>query len=160
MEVKAPHPGRHAEGYDLPALVRAYAQANQLKHLFRQGWLRAGVPRSLCESVAEHSYGVALLTMFLADRIAPELDMEKLLRMALLHDLGEAHAGDITPAMNVSREQKEALERGAVRRVLAGLDGEADYLALWEAYEEGACPEARFIKAVDRLEMALQAPSS
>lgn len=157
MEIKAPHPERHADGFDLPALVRTYVHANQLKHLYRQGWLRAGVGRELCESVADHSYGVALLAMLLADQLAPELDTERLLRMALLHDLGEAHVGDITPAMGITKQVKVERERRAVQTVLAGLPAADVYLELWDAYEACACPESRFIKAIDRFEMALQA---
>lgn len=140
----------------LPVL-EAYFELHQLKHLYRQGWLRAGISRTLCESVAEHSFFVALLCLFIADSCYPEVDTSKLVRMALLHDAGEARAGDITPHDGVSREEKLRLEREAVSRVFSELPRRAEYLALWEEYEAGTSFEARLVRQVDRLEMGLQA---
>lgn len=140
----------------LPPLVRAYIQATQLKQLYRQGWLRRGVPADMCESVAEHTFGVALLALFLLP-LFPHLDALTVLQMALLHDLGEAIAGDFTPQDNISPDEKHRRERDGVRAIVADLpDGQA-LLALWERYERNDTPEARFVRQIDRLEMALQA---
>ncbi|MFY0583321.1 HD domain-containing protein [Cystobacter fuscus] len=65
-------------------LLEAYFELHHLKHLYRQGWLRVGIPRDTCESVAEHSFFLALLCLFLADSCFPEADASKLVRMALL----------------------------------------------------------------------------
>jgi putative hydrolase of HD superfamily len=138
-------------------LIEAYFEFNHLKHLYRQGWLQRGVPHARCESVAEHTFGVAVLALFLADAHFPELDASKVLRMALLHDFGEIYAGDMTPADGIDRGAKLRLERRAVRQVLSKLPRGSDYIALWEEYERGASPEARFVRQIDRLEMALQA---
>lgn len=156
MITKTDHPARHV-GPDTAPLLRAYFEINQLKLLLRQGWLSRGVAATQCESVAEHSYGVALLALFLGEAHFPELDMPRVLRMALLHDLGEVYVGDLTPAHGVPEADKKAAERDAVTRVLRGLPGAAGYLDLWVDYAAQRSPEARFIKAVDRLEMALQA---
>jgi putative hydrolase of HD superfamily len=157
MQTKAPPPVNLLSGRKASPLIEAYFELNQLKQLFRQGWLRVGLPRERCESVAEHSYGVALLCLFLADAYFPEMDASKVVRIALLHDLGEAYAGDLTPHDGVSREQKHALERQAAERILAKLPRGAEYLALWDEYEHGASLEARLVRQVDRLEMGLQA---
>ncbi len=138
-------------------LIEAYFELHHLKQLYRQGWLRVGVPRETCESVAEHSFFVALLCLFLADSCFPEADAAKLVRMALLHDAGEARAGDITPHDGVGREEKLRREREAVQKLFAELPRGADYLALWEEYEQGTSFEARLVRQVDRLEMGLQA---
>jgi putative hydrolases of HD superfamily len=138
-------------------LIEAYFELHHLKQLYRQGWLRVGIPRETCESVAEHSFFVALLCLFLADTCFPEADASKLVRMALLHDVGEARAGDITPHDGVSREEKQHREREAVQRIFSELPRGADYLALWEEYEQGTSFEARLVRQVDRLEMGLQA---
>ena len=76
--------------------------------------------------------------------------------MGLLHDFGEIHAGDIVPG-RMSLQAKHELERSAVERVFSRLAKGKDYLAIWEEYEAGATPEARFMKEIDRLEMGLQA---
>ena len=138
-------------------LLRAWFEAAHLKQLFRQGWLKRGVAPERCESVAEHTFGVALLCLLLLDSRDDGLDREKVLRLALVHDLGEIHAGDITPVDGVPADEKSRREREAVRRTLGGLPGGDGHLAAWEEYEAGATPEARFVRQVDRLEMGLQA---
>jgi len=157
MQTKAAAPATFLQGRSAQALVQAYFEFNQLKHLYRQGWLRVAIPRERCESVAEHSFGVALLCLFLADSHFPEADVSKLLRIALLHDIGEARVGDITPHDGVSKAEKEAQERIAVQQVLGALPRAAEYVALWEEYEHGTSLEARLVRQVDRLEMGFQA---
>ncbi len=156
METKRSGAIRHLADTDASALVRAMYEFQHLKTLYRQGWLRAGVPRDQCESVAEHSMGVAMLSLFLADAHFPQLDRTKILLLALLHDFGEIHAGDIVPG-KMSLEEKHELEKAAVGRVLAKLPNGKEYLAVWEEYEACETPEARLVKQVDRLEMGVQA---
>lgn len=157
MRTKATPPVAHLSGQALLPLIQTYFELNHLKQLYRQGWLRVGIPPERCESVAEHSLGVALLCLFIADTWFPEADGAKVVRIALLHDLGEARVGDITPHDGVSHGQKHALERQAMEQILRGLPRGAEYLALWEEYEQGTSFEARLVRQVDRLEMALQA---
>jgi putative hydrolase of HD superfamily len=156
METKGPMPRSLFPVGAFGPVLDAYVQINQLKQLFRQGWLRRGVSRDRCETVAEHTAGVAWLTLLLAPE-SEGLDADRALRMALIHDLGETHAGDITPADGVSATDKFARERKALQEVVADLPGAGVWLALWEEYESGQSPEARFVREVDRLEMGLQA---
>ena len=157
MRRKANGPLAAAELEELPPLVRAYAQWNQLKQLYRQGWLRRGIPVEQCETVAEHTFAVALLTLMILDRYFPELDREAALSMALLHDLGEVYTGDLTPSDDVAAHDKHRRERASIERVLGELEHAQAYIALWEEYEQGHTPEARLVREVDRLEMGLQA---
>lgn len=154
MQTKAPAPITYLRQKETLPIIKLYFEFNQLKQLYRQGWLRHEIPPEQCETVAEHSFGVAVLALLLAE---PPLDLLKVMRLALLHDFGEIYAGDITPADEIPLAQKQALERGSMRRVLGRLpDGEA-YIALWEEYEAQASAEARFVQQIDRLEMVLQA---
>lgn len=139
------------------ALIRAYFEFNHLKNLFRQGWLVAGIPRERCESVAEHSFGVAILGLLLCDQIYTDLDPLKVIRMALLHDFGEIYAGDFTPKDDVTPEEKRRLERESISRVLGSLPQGDVYLALWDDFETGDSREAQLVHQLDRLEMGLQA---
>jgi putative hydrolase of HD superfamily len=157
MQTKGPHPATYLQGTDAPPLIRACFEWSHLKQLYRQGWLRRGIPPERCESVAEHTFGVAMLALFLADTSHADLDPLKVLRIALLHDLGEVYAGDLTPGDAVDPEEKHALEEQSVIRVLSKLPQGPGYIALWQEYEQGASPEARLVRQVDRLEMALQA---
>ena len=156
METKRAQAARHLAGKKGHPVVEVFYEFNHLKTLYRQGWLRHGIPKDQCETVAEHSMGVALLALFLADEFFPALDKGKLIRMGLLHDFGEIYAGDIVPG-KMSLEAKHALERKSVERVFAKLSRGRDYLAVWEEFEAQATPEARFMKEIDRLEMGLQA---
>lgn len=156
MESKRAQAIETLAGKDVLPIVRVFYEFNHLKSLYRQGWLRAGIPKAHCETVAEHSLGVALLALFLADAYCPELDKGRLVRMGLLHDFGEIYAGDIVPG-KMSLTDKHELERQSVERVFGRLPNGADYLAVWEEFERGETAEARFLKEIDRLEMGLQA---
>jgi len=163
MITKAPGPDERLEletGAD-PALA-AYLRLMRLKRLYRQGWLKRGLPEQLCESVAEHSFGTALLALLLAGPGGEagdfgHIDVGHATLLALIHEMGESYAGDITPVDGVSRESKERLEREAIMKALDGHPDREWLLALWEEFEEGLSPEARFVRQLDRLEMGLQA---
>ena len=157
MKTKAPLPLEQLQGKQVLPLIEAYFEFNHLKQLYRQGWLLREVPAERCESVADHSFGVALLAMLLAETHFPELDAGKVIRLALLHDFGEIYAGDITPFDGIDRAEKVRREQAGVAQVLAKLPQGERYLALWEEYEGQHSPEARFVRQIDRLEMALQA---
>ncbi|MCB9742496.1 MAG: HD domain-containing protein [Alphaproteobacteria bacterium] len=121
-----------------------------LKALPRAGWVRVGVPAP--ESVASHSWGVAWLVLALCP---PGLDRGRALAIAVLHDLAEVRVGDITPHDGVPEALKHAREAEAMRGLLAPLPGGEELMALWQEY--GESPEGRFVKACDKLDMALQA---
>jgi putative hydrolases of HD superfamily len=161
METKAENPVSLLKDQNLDPVIRpvirAYFELCQLKQLYRQGWLRGGVSRERCESVAEHSFGCAVLASWLAQAYYPELDVCKVLCMALLHDFGEIYAGDIIPGDAVEPEEKRRREAASVSKVFADLPGGAAYLGLWEEFERNETPEARFVRQIDRLEMGLQA---
>ncbi|MCJ8282524.1 MAG: HD domain-containing protein, partial [Rivularia sp. ALOHA_DT_140] len=129
----------------------------QLKQLYRPGWLHIGVSPHNCESVAEHSFCVALLALVLTDEYSIELDSAKVVRMALIHDLGEIYAGDFTPADKIDKYQKYQLEKQSVTKVLEKLPHALKWVALWEEYEKGESAESQLVRQLDKLEMALQA---
>lgn len=120
-----------------------------LRDVDRAGWKRVGIDRP--ESVAEHTFGVALACLLLAP---PELDRAKLLAMALLHDLAEIDVGDLTPYDGVPRDEKKRLESQAIERRLAH---RPDLVALFHEAEEGTSPEAAFLAHADKLDMGVMA---
>lgn len=155
MQTKFPKSDFHSRE-KASSLLTFFSEINQLKQLFRQGWLRRMRPET-CETVAEHTFVTAMMAWMIAEECFPALDSQKVLRMALLHDLGEIYAGDITPADNVADSEKYQREKDAVEKIFSRLSKGEQWLALWEEYETGATPEARLVKQVDKLEMALQA---
>lgn len=157
MKTKAANPIRHLKGKDTLSIIKLYFEFCHLKQIYRLGWLQRGISPLRCESVADHSFGVAMLAMFLADKHFPHLDTSKILRIALLHDFGEIYAGDITPTDRISRTEKVRREYASVIKVLSPLPGGNRYIKLWLDYVDGRSPEARFVCQVEKLEMALQA---
>lgn len=145
------------QGGEIPPLIKAYLELNQLKLLYRQGWLRRGISPERCETVAEHVFSMALLAWWICDQHFPTLNRERVLRMTLAHELGEIYTGDLVPADGVSPVEKHQREREGLSQVVDGLASGPEILALWEEFEAGETPEARFVRQLDRLEMALQA---
>jgi putative hydrolase of HD superfamily len=161
MKIKGPNPSDMLSSRGNPTLL-ALLQTMHLKRLYRQGWLKRGVPESACESVADHSFGVAMLALLApapADIDGRLLDRGRAVLLATVHELGEIYAGDITPVDGVSKEEKNRRERESVERLAAGLDPEtaASIRELWEEFESERTPEARFVRMLDRLEMGVQA---
>ena len=115
-----------------------------LKQLPRTGWVRSNVEHP--ESVAAHSWGMAILALRLAPK---ELDLIKVLSMCLVHDLPEVIVGDLTPHDDTTN--KAELEHDAMKHLAP------EWLALFEEYEVGESKEARFVKQIDKLDMGLQA---
>ncbi len=157
MKTKAKIPISALEGHETLPVIQVYYEFVHLKQLYRQGWLMRGIQPEKCESVAEHSFGVAVLALLLADAYFPALDRAKLLKMALIHDFGEIYAGDIVPGTEIGSAEKHALEKKAATQVFEKLPNGAAYLEVWAEYEDHQTPEAQFIHQIDKLEMALQA---
>jgi putative hydrolases of HD superfamily len=137
-------------------LIEAWYEIIQLKQLFRQGWIQRGIDSAACETVAEHTFGNAMLCLMLLPR-HPELDPLKVLKMALVHDVGEAYVGDITPMDNVPSEIKKAKESAAIDTILGKLPEGKLLIDVFHEYEAQQTPEAKFVKQIDRLEFAFQA---
>lgn len=126
-----------------------------LKEVPRQGWIeKLAIARP--ESVADHSYSVAVMCMIMSD--VKGYDSEKILKMALLHDLAESKIGDYTPNQ-ISRSKKIRLEDDAFTEILGNLPAtiQPTYQRIWQEYNENVTDEARLLHQIDRLEMALQA---
>ena len=107
------------------------------------------------ESVAEHSWRAALMAFFLRDEF-PEADMDKVIRMCLIHDLGEAFTGDI-PSFDKTKADEEREER-LLNRWVAELPQPygAEMAALYAEMNARQTLEARIYKAIDNLEAVIQ----
>lgn len=131
-------------------------EVGKLKKIKRTGWIRENIPNP--ESVAEHSFRVAVLVMILAPKVGA--DTNKAVQMALVHDVGEAKIGDIVTSrggkIQKNLEEKLIAERNALTDILSLIDGN-EYIALFDEFEENKTKEAQLVKQVDRLEVAIQA---
>lgn len=123
----------------------------KFKDLKRTGWMIRDV--KLPESDADHSFGVALLTMMLAPE---KLNKQKCIELALVHDLAEIYAGDFTPHDNISKEDKDKLEREGASRLAKELNW-PQLVDLIDEYNDKKTPEARFVNLLDKLETIMTA---
>jgi len=143
-QMKEPH---------LNNLIKFLRMSGRLKAIPRSGWVEVGIPSP--ESVADHTFRTALSCMIFAD--LEDLDGLKMLQMALLHDLPEAIIGDLTPPEKTEATARR--ENTAMKRLLRLLPERLRerYLKLWLEYTEGKTKEARAVRELEKLEMALQA---
>ncbi len=132
------------------AFLRA---AERLKTVTRSAWTSAGQ----AESVAEHTWRLCLMAMVLYGR-ADGLDPAKLVKMCLVHDLGEALGGDIPAPAQQAGAPKADRERADLVQLIAPLPPavRGEILELWDEYEAAVSPEARVAKGLDKLETILQ----
>jgi putative hydrolases of HD superfamily len=139
----------------LDSQVGFLLEADRLKTVLRQSTL---TDRSRRENSAEHSWHLALMALVLAEHAPPGADLGRVMAMVVLHDLVEIDAGDLSvyaPAADQARQRQA--ERAAADRIFRLLPpGQASALrALWDEFEERATAEARFARALDRLQPML-----
>lgn len=132
-------------------LLNALHTAERLKDTTRHCYTSGGRR----ESVAEHCWRTALMAYFLKD-VFPEADMDKVIRMCLIHDLGEVFTGDI-PAFEKTQADGET-EEALLNQWVASLPPELsqDMAALYEEMDARRTPETKIYKAIDGLEAVIQ----
>ncbi|WP_158890513.1 HD domain-containing protein [Amycolatopsis anabasis] len=109
------------------------------------------------ETSAEHSWHLALTAIALAREHAPEVELARVLTMLAIHDLVEVDAGDVPIYDEQARVEVAAAEHRAAARLFGRLPETqgAELLRLWEEFEDARTPEARFARAVDRIQPLL-----
>jgi putative hydrolase of HD superfamily len=163
-------------------IIKFFSEVGKLKGMPRRGWVIRDIKSP--ESIAEHTFRVAIMAWVLADKKDKNLKIEKIIKMALIHDLCEVYAGDTTPYDSIlprdkkkrrellktwprfSEKQKKILAEKKYKKEKAGLEKlikdlppklRSEIKSLWLDYEKGGSPEGRFFKQADRLESFLQA---
>lgn len=134
-------------------------KALELNEISRTGWAARGVTEP--QRVAGHTWGVAFLTLLFASE-EPDVDQNRAIKIAIIHDLAETITGDIVINESygaMSADEKEQLERQAMETIsnIAGPDlTQFDGIhELWREYEDRGSPEARFVKDMDLIEVCL-----
>ena len=162
-------------------LVKFFHQLGKLKEMPRRGWVINDIKNG--ESIAEHIFRASLMAWILGSE-KKGLNIERVLKMALMHDICEIYAGDVTPydsvlpksgkkrkefmktwprftkaqKLRISREKHKKEEKGLkklIKDLPQGIKEEME--SLWLDYEKGLTPEGRFFKQADRMESFLQA---
>ena len=162
-------------------LLSFFSEVGKLKRIARKGWVLRGIKEP--ETIAEHTFRAAILAWFLGEK-KKGLNIEKLLKIALIHDICEVYAGDTTPYDSILPKDKKKLkelmktwprfsdaekkkiaeakrkkEEAALDKLINNLpkDLKQEIKNLWLDYEKGLTPEGRFFKQADRIENFLQA---
>lgn len=150
-------------------LIKFFIEVGKLKRLHRSGWVIDNVKNP--ESVAEHSYRLALFVLVLGEG-RTDIDVDKAVKMALIHDIAESKTGDIVikekwnysnripkgKFSKITAKEKFELEKNAFKGIssILGEQGE-EYFKLWQEFEGGKTNESRFVNQLDNLETVLQA---
>ena len=130
-------------------------EADRLKQVLRATTLADGSRR---ENSGEHSWHLALYAMVLADQAAPGVDLNRVIRMLILHDLVEIDVGDVPIHSQNGMAHGSAVvaeaEARAADRIFGLLPGDLcrDFRALWDEFEAAVTPDAVFAKALDRVQ--------
>ena len=138
---------------DISQRLKFIREAERLKNVLRRSHTSEGRQ----ESTAEHTWRLCLLAMVFEDQL-PGLDFAKVLKMCVVHDLGEAIHGDVPAVMQESGDNKSQRERRDLLTLVEGLSPELcnEFLSLWDEYESAISPEAVAVKALDKLETLMQ----
>jgi putative hydrolase of HD superfamily len=137
----------------LANVISFLKKTSQLKKTKRSGWVRVGIKSP--ESVADHTFRTAILCMIFSN--LEGLDELKMLQMALIHDLPETVIGDLMPSEKIKADKK--IEENAMKTLLSLLPKHVQdrYLQVWHEYDKGKTEEAKAVRQLEKLEMALQA---
>lgn len=128
-------------------------EAERLKSVLRSAHTSTGRR----ESTAEHTWRLCLMAMLFSDALGA-IDVARLLKICIVHDLGEALHGDVPAVLQSGGTDKAARERDDLEALTLPLDAvrRAEILSLWQEYDAGVTVEARLAKGLDKLETILQ----
>ncbi len=138
-------------------VIKFYNLAATLKDKIRSGWKLWHIAKERLESVAEHIYGTCILAIAIDSEFKINGDLNKVLKMLVLHELEEIIIGDITPYDNISKEEKLAKGKLAVSEILDNLVKKEEYEKLLDEFNEHKTNESIFAYECDKLEADLQA---
>jgi len=131
-------------------------EIDKIKNIFRRTRL---LDDSRYENDAEHSWHIAVMAIILAEHANTEhIDIPRVLKMVLIHDIVEIDAGDTIIYDSTLREKNKQIESQAAKRIFGMLpeDQQNEFRTLWDEFEARQTPEAKFARALDRFEPIIQ----
>jgi putative hydrolases of HD superfamily len=139
----------------MKSLYDFFQQCNKLKETYR--FSQVDVLKDQ-ESSADHSWRLAMMSFMIGEKLSLDINMLHAVKLALIHDIAEAETGDIDARLiyngSVSKKQKSKDEEEAFLKMTSNLNKEqaGEIIALWKEYEEGETREAKYIRALDKME--------
>lgn len=128
---------------------------DKMKTVLRRSLIADGTRR---ENDAEHSWHLAILAMLLEEYSAEKVNIERVLKITIVHDLVEVYAGDTFAYDEKGYEDKAERETKAAEKLFGALDSQQgkEFRTLWDEFEAKETPEARYANAVDRIQPLVQ----
>lgn len=138
---------------EILGILQFLREAERLKNVYRTSWTSGGQP----ESTASHTWRLCLSALVFAKHL-PEVNSERLIKLCIIHDLGEAIGGDIPAIHQQANAPKAEQERKDLITLLEPLPAalQQEIVDLWDEYEAATTPEAKVAKALDKLETLMQ----
>ena len=140
----------------LDRAFKFYYEAIKFKDMLRSGPIMWKVNKDRIESIAEHTFGCMILAISLCSQLKLELDLGKVLEMLAIHELEELSIGDITPLDKVNKEDFAKKAKESVEKLVGELEYKEKLLALTDDFNCLKSEEAKFAKAIDKLECVLE----
>lgn len=137
-------------------IIHFYILASTLKDKIRRGWKIWHIERERVESIAEHIYGTCMLAIAIDSEYDFNIDLMKVIKMLVIHELEEIEIKDFTPFDKITNEEKRKMGKGAVEDVLKDLTKKEELLELIEEFEDMKTKESIFAKMCDKLESDIQ----
>lgn len=138
--------------------MRFYLLATKLKYKIRSGWDdRHWKIKGRRESVAEHIYGTCILAISIASEFNYNIDLDRVIKMLVLHEIGEVLIGDITPFDNITNEEKYKMEHKAIEKMVDGLIKKEEIIDLLYEFDNHQTKESIFAYHCDKFEAVAQA---
>lgn len=130
-----------------------------LKTQKRTGWVDRKIPEDKAETISDHMYRMSIIAMLVPNKT---INLDKCVKIALIHDIAESLVGDITPFGGVPKQEKHRRELATIHYLADiirpyNLTFAHEMVELWLDYEEIRCIEARYVKDIDKYEMIQQA---
>lgn len=138
---------------EIQGLIRFFKETELIKTQLRNAWLS----NKKQESVAEHSWRVSIIALCLL-KFEVEIDIAKVLKMCIIHDLGEAYEGYIPAIKKEDKNEKIQRESNCMNKLAENLSNElrAELMELWNEYNDGISKESKFVRGVDKIETLIQ----
>jgi putative hydrolases of HD superfamily len=137
-------------------VLNFYVLATSLKDKIREGAKTWHVSKERLESVAEHIYGTCILAIALESEYEFDINIDRVIKMLVIHELEEVIIGDLTPFDNITREEKNAKGELAVEYILKDLIKKDEYMNLTREFNKKETNDSKFASCCDKLELILQ----
>lgn len=133
-----------------------YYEITKLKDMLRQGAIVWNVKKERLESIAEHTFGCCILALSLQSELNLDINIDKVLKMMIIHEIEEICIGDVTPLDKIEKETLNNKAKEYVDNIVSNLKIKDELITLTDEFNETKTNDSLFAKAIDKLECVLE----